>query len=328
MTEADSIASALAQVLAPALGEVAVEGLRRLSAGANRETWACDAVDAAGDRHELVLQRQRPGAGLPDQNSAEAAVLRHARAGGVTVAEVVAAGAPPTPVGRDYVVVRRLPGESIARRILRDEPYAGARERFVADCAGELAAIHALDPAPLTDLLVRVDDPVAAQRVSYERFDDPHPVFELALRWLDERRPEPQDPRVVHGDFRMGNLLVDENGLSGVLDWELCHLGDPAVDLGWLVARPWRFGGDGEVGGMGSRAELLDRYEAAGGRALSLDELRWWEVVATLRWGVACLFMVDDHRRGRTRSVELATIGRRVVEVEYDLLLLLPELVT
>ena len=327
MSDAATIAPALAEVLAPALGEVTVEAARRLSAGANRETWAFDAIDAAGRRHELICQRQRGGTGLPDQNSAEAAVLRHAHAGGVTVAEVVAADAPPNPLERDYVVVRRLAGESIARRILRDAPYAEARERFVADCARELAAIHALDPAPLADVLLRVDDPVAAQRLSYERFDDPHPVFELALRWLDETRTAAHEPCVVHGDFRMGNLLVAEHGLSGVLDWELCHLGDPAVDLGWLVARPWRFGGPGEVGGVGTRAELLERYEAAGGRAITLDELRWWEVLATLRWGMACLFMVDDHRRGRSRSVELATIGRRVVEVEYDLLLLLPELV-
>jgi aminoglycoside phosphotransferase (APT) family kinase protein len=327
MSSSSEVETGLVEVLAPALGGVAVEHLVRLSAGANRETWSFDAVTATGERHGLILQRQRGGTALPDQNSAEAAILRHARAGGVTVADVIAADGPPNPLDRDYVIVRRLEGESIARRILRDAPYEAARGRFVADCARELAAIHALDPAALAADLLTVDDPVLAQRVSYERFDDPHPVFELAFRWLGENQPALRPASVVHGDFRMGNLLVDEHGISAVLDWELCHLGDPIVDLGWLVARPWRFGGPGEVGGIGSKAELLDAYAAAGGDQVSLEDLRWWEVLATLRWGNACMFMVDDHRRGRSRSVELATIGRRVVEVEYDLLLLLPELV-
>ncbi len=327
MSETSEVEAGLAEILAPTLGELAIEHLHRLSAGANRETWSFDAVvDDA--RHRLILQRQRSGADIPDRCAAEAAILRHARAGGVTVAEVIAAESSPNPLERDYTIVRRHKGESIARRILRDALYEVARERFVGDCARELAAIHALDPEPLAEELLTVDDPVAAQRLSYERFDDPHPVFELVFRWLDENQPSLRAPRVVHGDFRMGNILVDEKGISAVLDWELCHLGDPAVDLGWLVARPWRFGASGEVGGLGSRTELLDAYVAAGGREIPLTDLRWWEVLATLRWGNACLFMVDGHRRGRTRSVELATIGRRVVEVEYDLLLLLPELVT
>jgi aminoglycoside phosphotransferase (APT) family kinase protein len=152
---------------------------------------------------------------------------------------------------------------------------------------------------------------------------DPHPVFDLAFRWLDENRPAPREQRVVHGDFRMGNFLVGAEGITAVLDWELAHFGDPVEDLGWLVARAWRFGGAGEVGGLGTREELIDAYVAAGGDELSVVELRWWEVLASLRWGVITMFMGAEHRRGSTRSVEQATIGRRVVETEYDVLLLL-----
>jgi len=321
------IEAGLVEVLAPTLGAVAVEDLRRLSAGANRQTWAFDAVTDAG-RVPLVLQAQRPGGNRTGTEAAEAAVLRHAHAGGVTVPEVVAADVEPNPLGRDFTISARHDGESIARRILRDERFAPARASFVTDCARELAAIHALDVEPMASTLLPVDDPVAAQAAVYHRFDDPHPVFDLALRWLDETRPELSAPAVVHGDFRMGNLLIGDAGITAVLDWELCHLGDPAADLGWLVARPWRFGGDGEVGGIGSRRALLDAYREAGGRAITLDELRWWEVHATLRWGAACMFMVGDHLAGRSRSVERATIGRRVAEVEYDVLLLLGEVLT
>lgn len=221
------------------------------------------------------------------------------------------------PIGPSFLVTRRLEGETIARRILRDDVYAGARERFVDDCARELAAIHALDPAPLAGNLQRLDDPVAQQRAAYEGFDDPHPVFDLALRWLERHRPPARPATVVHGDFRMGNLLVDRDGIAAVLDWELAHLGDPVSDLGWLVARAWRFGGRGAVGGLGTRAELLAAYAAAGGPEISPEELRWWEVLASLRWGVMTMLI------GLAPSLEQLVIGRRVVETEYDLLLLI-----
>ncbi len=325
-TTTSDVAAGLREVLRPVLGDREIVGLQRLSAGANRETWSFDAV--AGDSIErLIMQRARGGAAQPGRCSVEALVLRHARSGGVTVPEVLVAGEAPNPLGRDFTIVGRLVGESIARRILRDPDLESARRRFVADCARELAAIHALDPEPMLGRLTEISDPVDSQRVAYEGFDDPHPVFDLAFRWLTDNRPPAVGSCVVHGDFRMGNLLIDEAGIAAVLDWELCHIGDPRGDLGWLCARAWRFGESGEVGGIGSKAELLEAYEAAGGLRVGVGELRWWELLATLRWGNACLVMVDDHRRGRSRSVELAMIGRRIAEVEYDTLLLLPELV-
>lgn len=314
-----------AEELAALLGaelDAEVADVVRLSAGASRETWAFTA-----DGEPLVLQRSRFAAGSGGPTD-EPALLRHARAGGVTVPEVVASSTGAGhPLGDRFTIARRLDGESIPRKILRDDEFAPARDRFVAECARELAAIHALDPGPVTGAVPAVDDPLGAQRSAYEMLDDPHPVFDLALRWLAERRPPSRARRIVHGDFRMGNLLLSPDGIVAVLDWELAHLGDPAEDLGWLVARAWRFRGRGEVGGLGTREELLAAYTAAGGAAVSADELRWWEVLATLRWGVITMFMGAEHRRGSTRSVEQATIGRRVVETEYDLmLLLLPEL--
>jgi len=319
------VEAGLGAALEPVLGDCEIVGLKRLSAGANRETWSFDAV-AGESIDRLIMQRARGGAAHTGQCAAEAEILALARLGEVTVPEVVLAEDAPNALGRDYTIVRRLDGESIPRRILSDDRYEPARARFVADCARELAAIHALDPAAMAGKLSEIGDPVETQRTTYEIFDDPHPIFDLAFRWLAQNRPEPLETGVVHGDFRMGNLLISESGITAVLDWELCHLGDPRSDLGWLCARAWRFGGPGEVGGLGSKVELLDAYEAAGGAAVDPDDLRWWELLATLRWGNACLVMVDDHRRGRSTSVELAMIGRRIAEVEYDALLLLPEL--
>lgn len=320
------LADALAVSLGDALGEVAIADLQRLSAGASRETWSFDAVTPT-ESHRLILQRHRSAASQLRGGLDEPALLRYAGAAGVRVPEIVTSDTgEQSPIGAPFIISRRIEGESIPRKILRDDTYAQARDGLVADFGRELAAIHRLDPAQL-DQIATIDDPLGTQRAIYEAFDDPHPVFDLAFRWLDEHRPEAGRRCVVHGDFRMGNVLVNAGGLAAVLDWELAYVGDPAFDLGWIVARAWRFGEAGEVGGIGTRNALLDAYQANGGRAVTLEELRWWEMLASLRWGVVTMAMVADHRLGGRRSLEQAVIGRRVVETEYDVMLLLgPEL--
>jgi hypothetical protein len=143
------------------------------------------------------------------------------------------------------------------------------------------------------------------------------------VRWLEAHRPE-AGPRVTaHGDFRCGNLLVGPEGLRGVLDWELAHAGDPGEDIGWLCAPAWRFGGAGEVGGFGSVDDLLAAYASAGGDPVGRDRVHWWQVYATVKWAAICAMQASAHLGGSTRSVELAAIGRRICESEWDLFVLL-----
>ena len=159
-----------------------------------------------------------------------------------------------------------------------------------------------------------------------DAFGEPHPAFELGLRWLDEHvAARPDTPALVHGDFRNGNFIVGPDGIRAVLDWELAHLGDPIEDLGWLCVKSWRFGvADQLVGGFGDVADLLDAYARGGrrdgrrGRAAVLGRARHGEVGRDLR--SARRF---THLNGLVRSVELATLGRRVAEMEWDLLDLL-----
>jgi aminoglycoside phosphotransferase (APT) family kinase protein len=314
------------EALATALGADEVRGFRRLSGGASRETWAFDA-----DSRPLILQRARPGGVTGAAMTTEVDLLRAARAAGVPVPAVVRFGGEVDgdsldagPLGRSWMVVERIEGETIPRRILRDEEFASARPLLAAQCGRALAAVHSIDPEGVPGL-----DPAD----QFERFrqlldamSEPHPAFELGFRWLGRNRPPTRSDTVIHGDFRNGNLVVGSDGLRAVLDWELAHLGDPLEDLGWLCVRAWRFGASPRVGGFGEVDELVAAYEAASGAPGSVDRdaLAWWETMGTLKWGVMCMLQAATHLSGTVRSVELAAIGRRVCEVEHDLLLLLP----
>jgi aminoglycoside phosphotransferase (APT) family kinase protein len=295
-----------------------VASLRRLSGGASRVTSAFDLETPTGTVRPLILQQVRGGGLAPRPDiRMEAALLRAALRAGVPVPEVVAAGADD---GLDpgWLVVERLEGETIPRRILRDRGFASVVPALTDQTARALAAVHAIDPASVPGLPPA--DPLARPLDFLDALHEVRPVLELGARWLAHGRPPPDGPVVVHGDFRMGNFLVDGAGLRAVLDWELAHLGDPAEDIGWLCARVWRFGGPGRVGGFGDLDRFLAVYAAAGGRAVHRDRIRWWEAYATVKWAVICLLQASTHLSGATRSVELAAIGRRVSESEWDLL--------
>lgn len=121
---------------------------------------------------------------------------------------------------------------------------------------------------------------------------------------------------LVHGDYRTGNYLVDETGVTTILDWELAHLGDPVKRSGLSVyVKSWRFGAvDKPAGGFGSREELWAAYERAGGGGVDPARAHWWEVFGTVHWGVICLNQAWKHLSGSIKSMEHASIGRRAVE--------------
>ncbi|MEY3691675.1 MAG: hypothetical protein RJB57_1331, partial [Actinomycetota bacterium] len=304
----------LARGLSGVLDGAQVGSLVRLSGGASRETWSFTA-----DGRALVLQRQRDGAARGMGSEAE--VLRAARAGGVPVPELVVDGSASTALGNPFLVVAAVEGETIARKILRDDRFAPARGRLTVDIGAAMARLHSIDPSSAPSLVRQ--DQVTFYRGVLDQLGEPHPVFEVAFRWLEANRPAVSATTVVHGDFRLGNIMVDDSGLAAVLDWELAHIGDPMEDLGWVCVRAWRFGGRAPVAGIGGYEELFDAYEAAGRPRPESDTVRWWEVLGTLKWGIMCIMQASSHLNGMTRSHELAAIGRRVCENEWDLVQLL-----
>ena len=278
-----------------------------LPGGASKEAWG---VDAGGER----LLVRRAGGGVIHRHTLslrnEFDVLRVAHETGVKA---------PRPVvyiedldGREAFVMERLEGETIGRRIVR-MPVPALTEQM----AEELAKIHAL-PAELLPFLEQASIDRLVDEL--DEVGEPHPAIELGLWWLRENRPPPRPPLVVHGDFRVGNLVVDEDGLVGVLDWEFAHLDDPARDLSFALVRAWRFGADRlRLGGIGDVEPYLERYNELTGFDVRTEELDYWELAGNVAWAIGCLTQARRHLTGQERSVELAILGRLGAEVEYEI---------
>lgn len=316
------VASALDH-LAPRLSPTATGAVnaRRLSGGASLETWAFDLDDGT----PLILRRRPEGAAMRETAlplASEAALIRAADAAGAPAPSVVHVCAPEDDLGEAYVM-RRLEGETLGRRIVRDEAFSGVRPGLARRCGEVLARIHAVPTEGLPELATSdARGELERYEAIYRQLDARRPILEAAFRWLEAIAPPPPErPVLVHGDFRNGNLMIHPtDGLVGVLDWELAHLGDPAEDLGWICVNSWRFGEWRKtVGGFGDYADLLEGY----GGGINPDRVRFWQALGSLKWGVMCLMMYSSFATGQDRSIERAMIGRRTSETEIDLVKLM-----
>jgi aminoglycoside phosphotransferase (APT) family kinase protein len=284
-----------------------------LAGGASKEAWS---VDAEGQK--LLVRRAAVGVihkhtlSLRD----EFAVLQAAYEAGVKAPRPLAYIAELD--GREAFVMERLDGETIGRRIVRMEPVPASLPVQMAD---ELAKIHAIPRAVVPFL------PDARLERMVEELDEvgvARPAIELGLWWLRENRPPPREPVVVHGDYRIGNLVVGPSGLRGVLDWEFAHIDEPVRDLAFALVRAWRFGvPEKRLGGIGDAQPYVARYNELTGLDVRGDELDYWEVAGNVGWAIGTLTQMQRHLSGRDRSVELATLGRLGAEVEYEILHLL-----
>lgn len=272
----------------------------------------------------LVLRRDPPGHVIESSRRQEFELLRAAAAAGVPVPRVRWCGGDDPALGASFFIMDFVEGETIGRKILRDADLAAAREVLPEQLAAAAARIHGMDPAPFG---LRPPDgrPGDAELARYAQVlhgiaPDPHPALELAIRWLRARVPAPARATVVHGDYRLGNVIVGADGLRAVLDWELAHAGDPMEDLGWMCVRTWRFGADDKpVAGLCQRERLFAAYERASGARIDPDAVRWWEVFGHFKWGVICIMQAQTFLGGM-KNIELAALGRRIVEMELELL--------
>lgn len=334
----DFLLRAFPQQQHQAVTQLEVRDLRLLTGGASRQTWSFDVgfekADGQTETLPLIIRGdpQEGPQGFMDR-SLEYRVIAAAHAEGVLAPKPYFVG--DDSLGMPFFIMERIEGETLPRRLFRDAQYAQARQVVAAELGAILARIHRVpvDKHGLGDLPAPQGTNTAAEE-ELARYEDkyetmarePHPVFELAFRWLRQHLPQERERVFVHGDYRMGNIMFGPEGVRSVLDWELAHVGDPMEDLGWICVRSWRFGNDHlPVGGVGTRRVFQRAYEETGGWPLDQQRLKFWEIFGNLRWGVICLNMTQPYLDGINPSVELAAIGRRTAETEWELLHLMED---
>ncbi|KAF0805073.1 aminoglycoside phosphotransferase [Alcanivorax xiamenensis] len=323
----ENVGKALQALSSRLLPGAAIDKLTRLTGGASQQMWSFNLV-SDDDVEPLILRIASPMNGSDSTTltmDQEARLLREVLRHDVPVPIVRYELKAEDDLGVGYIM-RRVDGETLPQRILRDEAYSNARSVLARQCGQVMAGIHQVPLDKVSFLRQRTAEQlIDTYYQRYQACGEPRPVFELAFRWLRDNPPsEPSEPCLVHGDFRNGNLMVDRNGLRVVLDWELSYLGDPMADLGWICVNSWRFGNSAlPVGGFGTREELFQGYQEASGRRVDPGRVAFWEVFGVLKWGVICQKMAQAFISGTDRTVERGAIGRRASETEIDLLTLL-----
>lgn len=311
---------------------VEVCGAAPLAGGASRDMWQVKLrIDGVEERY--VLRRDLPSTMTERAltRCQEFRVMQLAQAGGVRVARPRWCCPDPDLLGGAFFLMEFVDGIAIGRKIVQMPELAAARAALPEQMAQQLARIHQLEPPDFlprpADGLSPAQDAIAQVYDLLDTLEIRSPAFEFALRWAERHAPPTEDLTFIHGDFRLGNLIVDETGIAAVADWEFAHLGDPIEELGYPCMRDWRFGvGHLRLGGIADREPFLQAYERYSGRKVDRQAVDYWEFLGNLRWGAICLAQANRHLSGRDVSVELASLGRRSAEMQMEMLRLIAAL--
>lgn len=309
-----------------------ISAIRLLSGGAVQENWLVD-IDIIGGEFsgklECVLRCDSPTAGVATSHSRaeEFALLKVASSAGVTVPEPLWRCDDSGVIGRPFFIMRRISGVAAGHLLVKDARYGADRKELARRLGFELARIHSIRPpqSTLNFLPWYEDAPALHVIVRHRQFLDTHhtahPALEWGLRWLQRHAPERGEITLCHRDYRTGNYMVDESGLTGILDWEFSGWSDPLEDIGWFCARCWRFGKlSNEAGGIGAREDFYLGYEAESGRSINRDLVRYWEVMAHMNWAVIAIQQAERFISGQENSLLLALTGHIVPELEMEIL--------
>ncbi len=308
-----------------------INSLTPLSGGAIQENWSLDLESEGGSYPgllETVLRTDSPSSvGVSHNRADEFALLDAAWQSGVTVPEPLHLCTDLDVVGKPFALMRKVGGTAIGQKITRDLSLGGDREALAERLGMELAAIHAVTPAThdFPFLGTPPEDAARSELSAMRHYLDEtgwvRPVLEWAYRWLDRHAPSPGEVTLVHHDFRTGNYMIDDKGLTAILDWEFAGWSDPHEDIGWFCAICWRFTRrDLEAGGVGTRAAFYRGYETRSGRKIDPHRVAFWEVFAHFRWAVIAIQQGERYLSGGERTLDLGLTGRRLPELEFELL--------
>jgi aminoglycoside phosphotransferase (APT) family kinase protein len=305
-----------------------IEHAQMLSGGAIQENWLVRVRIEGSPWHgllEAVVRTDAPsGVSSSHSRAEEFALLKTVFAAGVTVPEPLWLCEDRKVIGRPFFIMRRIQGSAAGHTLVKT---AALHPELAERLGRELARIHSIRPPQPGLGFLHLDDGQPAMRLvkRLRRILDghptPYPALEWGLRWLEVNAPATSQVTLCHRDFRTGNYMVDDSGLTGILDWEFADWSDPLEDIGWFCAKCWRFGAnDREAGGIGKREDFYRGYESVSGKTLDRRNVHYWEVMAHLNWAVIAIQQAQRHLSGEEHSLLLALTAHIVPELEWEIL--------
>ena len=305
---------------------ISIKSLQRLSGGSSNESWKVTITTKENDQ-DLVFRRTPDGNTKDEESNNFVGVINEAN-----IMDLAFKFDVPVPkilkvidnkdIGKGFFM-EFIDGETLGNRIVNSESFDATRPKLASKCGEIIAKIHSIPFSSIDN--IRTSDAyeeIIRYEESYRNHGQQIPVFEYALSWLKDNIPKEIPLKLVHGDFRNGNLIISKKDyVSAVLDWEIFHIGDPYEDLSWICVNSWRFNKiDLPVGGFGHREDMYKSYEKESGEKIDRNRARFWEILGTLKWGIMCLNMIEIYRSGYDKSIDRASIGRRSSETEIDLI--------
>ncbi|MHA6622435.1 phosphotransferase family protein [Pseudonocardia sp. DLS-67] len=301
-----------------------VVDVRRADSGRSRDNWLFDLVGDE-EREPLILRTDPEGGLVETDRSVEFAVLRGLQGCGLPTPVPRWLDADGRALGRPSLIMRRLPGVC-DYRVLRSPARSLAERTALARTLCELlASVHGVDWRRRGLGATLADPGPGAARAALDLWSavlrrdqlEPWPELEYAIAVLGERAPTCTGTVLVHSDFKPGNILLDGDRVTALLDWELAHLGDPLEDLGW-VTQPLR-AAEHTIEGAWEAPDLVAHYESVTGTRVDRDALAWWVAFSTLKTAVMQVSGLRAFLEGRADEPYRPT--RRVLSTVLDAVL-------
>jgi aminoglycoside phosphotransferase (APT) family kinase protein len=312
--------------------DLRVTNVARIFGGASRETWSFDAswyVNGSSVQRSFIARRDPPASLLYDNGLLEFDIYSALAGTQIPVPQVHWMDRDGAALDRPTFIMGRIPGQTDASALATSPQFAEIRPTIARQKAEILARVHAVDIETIPSL-ERPPSVEASALHEVEKWErtmrqdmlEPQPVLEFAFHWLKRHLPPPPERLVlVHGDYRTGNFLYDaEHGITGVLDWEMAHAGDPIEDLGWVVIKSWRWARNSLVGGLCEREEFVRMYEEASGRSVGLDALKFWEVFSNVKFAIIFITGTKQIVEAKTPDLLLALTAFVNPGLEVELL--------
>lgn len=303
----------------PDASNVVIDSIERIYGGASRETYRVAARSIERGRqseHRLILRRDPTSSLIETDRATEFLAYQAFYGTSVPVPRPLFLETDRRWLDRPFFVMEEIIGAVSDSRLLAERPYADHIEALGEQKWRILGEIARSDPAErgLADRLPApaLDECWRRELDYWERVIDedelgPQPIARGAVRWL-RRNPPPPPKRlaVVHGDYRTGNFLFDGEGrIRAILDWEMCHLGDPLEDLAWAFDPLWSWPDRERPGKLVPRSRALAIWQAASGIDIDPRALAWWEIFASVKGLAIWISSGREYADGRNQDLIL-----------------------